>query len=329
MLDTSTLPLLRKSRNLLAFSGGGDSTALFYLLCDAKIDFDIIHVNYHTRAQCADEASYAQSLAEKYSKKIYLYDAPPLSCNFEAEARKIRYDFFHQCIYEHKYDLLLTAHQLGDRLEWFLMQLSKGAGLYELMGMKNIEQRDHHILVRPLLHVNKEELLNYLNKREILWFEDESNTDERYRRNYFRHNFSEPLLKKFSPQIAKSFRYLDEDATITDIEALHVKELSYFKTLSNPRHNLYHIDKILKKRGFIMRQGDKEILKTKSSHVVGRKYSVCVTKHYTFIAPYSHSIMTKAFKEACRKLKIPEKLRTYLSTDAVSFDKVVSLLSIE
>ena len=66
MLDSNTLPLLREGRNLLAFSSGGDSTALFHLLLDAKIDFDIVHVNYHTRIQSDGEARYAQKLAHKY-----------------------------------------------------------------------------------------------------------------------------------------------------------------------------------------------------------------------------------------------------------------------
>ncbi len=329
MLDSKTLPLLRRGSNLLAFSSGGDSTALFHLLLDAEIDFDIIHVNYHTRIQSDEEAEYAQKLAQKYNKKIYLYYAPEITCNFEAKAREIRYDFFEKCIKTYHYDTLLTAHHLGDRLEWFLMQLSKGAGLYELMGMKNRETRDTYTLIRPLLHVNKDDLLSYLKEQNIIWFEDESNEDESYKRNYFRHHYSKPLLKEFSKQISKSFQYLDEDAYLEEIEVLHVRELSYFTTLSNPRHNLFHIDKILKKRGFIMRQGDKEILKSHNSHIVGRKYIVCIMDKYTFIAPYLQTTMTKTFKEQCRKLKIPEKLRAYLFSDSFAFERVLSILSAE
>lgn len=329
MLDSATLSHLRATRNLLAFSGGADSTALFHLLVENSIAFDIVHVNYHTRAQSDDEAQYAIALAQKYQKKVYLYDAPTITCNFEAQAREIRYGFFQECLKEHHYSNLLTAHHLGDRLEWFLMQLSKGAGLYELMGMRRIEDREHYRLIRPLLHVNKNELIAYLEKNEILWFEDESNHDERYTRNYFRHHFSDPLLEKFSQGIVKSFHYLDEDAQIPDIEVEHVNALSYFKTLSNSRHNLVRIDKVLKERGFIMRHGDKEILKSNTSHVVGRMYCVAVMESYTFIAPYTHETMSKAFKETCRTLRIPEKLRPYLFSDSASFDRVVLLLCAE
>ncbi len=325
MLDRSTLDILRSSRNLLAFSAGGDSSALFHLLIDKEIEFDCVHVNYHTRKNSNIEAEYVQELSKKHSKKAYIYDAKRVDKNFEAKAREIRYNFFSNCIRENGYDTLLTAHHLGDRLEWFLMQLSKGAGLYELMGMKAVDVRDDYTIVRPLLHVNKKELSEYLKSRDIEWFEDESNSDESYRRNYFRHNFSEPLLEKFSKQIEKSFKYLDEDSYIEDIQLLHVKKLSYFKTLQNRRHTLLHVDKILKQRGFIMRQGDKEILKKRDSHIVGRKYVVSIGKHFTFIAPYRVDNMGREFKERCRRLKIPKLLRPYLFSEEEAFDAVASV----
>lgn len=48
------LPFLQNSKNLLGFSGGVDSVALFFLLLEFKIDFDIAIVHYHTRKE-ADE----------------------------------------------------------------------------------------------------------------------------------------------------------------------------------------------------------------------------------------------------------------------------------
>ncbi|MCG4100795.1 ATP-binding protein, partial [Campylobacter jejuni] len=43
------LALLKKGKNLLAFSYGSDSSALFYLLMQEKIDFDLVMINYKTR----------------------------------------------------------------------------------------------------------------------------------------------------------------------------------------------------------------------------------------------------------------------------------------
>ena len=151
MLHPSTLPLLQEGKNLLAFSGGVDSSALFFLLQQSNIDFDIAIVNYQTREQSLKEVAYARSLAEVFEKTCYVLETKLSEQNFEATARKTRYDFFASLIKDHGYNNLITAHQLDDRLEWLLMQLSKGAGLYELLGMQTIEKKDKYTLVRPLL----------------------------------------------------------------------------------------------------------------------------------------------------------------------------------
>jgi tRNA(Ile)-lysidine synthase len=207
-----------------------------------------------------------------------------------------------------------------------LMQFCKGAGCAELAGMNAIESRGKYTLLRPLLHLEKQELLSYLNANNLNYFEDESNKDEKYKRNEFRHNYAKPLLDKYLSGIKKSFEYLDEDTQIDDIEILHVNELSYFKTLKNRRQNILHVDRILKERGFIIRQGDREILKSEDEHIVGRRYVVAQTPRYTFIAPFVKKSMTKEFKEQCRKLQIPKKLRPYLSDNEELFKLLSSLL---
>jgi len=71
MIDPKTVPFLQKGKNLLAFSGGVDSSALFFLLLEKKIDFDIAIVNYRTRKQSDTEESYAKELADRHGKKCY------------------------------------------------------------------------------------------------------------------------------------------------------------------------------------------------------------------------------------------------------------------
>ena len=64
-----SLDQLRDQKNLLAFSGGVDSTALFFLLLKKNIEFDIAIVNYQTRESSKDELLYAKELSSKYNKK--------------------------------------------------------------------------------------------------------------------------------------------------------------------------------------------------------------------------------------------------------------------
>ena len=205
MLKNATLQKLESSKNLLAFSGGGDSTALLFLLLDNNVKFDIAIVDYQVRDQSKKEVAYAKELANKHDFKCHVLLASVPESNFEANARMVRYDFFNELIKEYEYDNLLTAHHLGDRFEWTLMQFCKGAGCVELSGMKEFEKRDRYNLLRPLLGHEKSELLSYLNANNLKYFEDESNLDEKYQRNYFRANHSKPLLEKYASGIKKAF----------------------------------------------------------------------------------------------------------------------------
>ncbi len=330
MLNSETLLQLQEGKNLLAFSGGVDSSALFFLLKQNNIPFDLAIVNYQMRGQSFEEVAYAHSLAKEFSKECYVLETSLTEQNFEATARKVRYDFFETLIQEHGYTNLITAHQLDDRLEWLLMQLSKGAGLYELLGTQVIEKRENYQLVRPLLETTRAEIQTYLNDNAIRYFEDESNSDEKYKRNFFRHNLAAPLLEKYAGGIKKSFTYLNEDLTELmeqNIDVKSVQGLHYFEYPASRRSAIITADRTLKEQGFLMRQGDKEALKTAEEHVVGRQYVVSFHPYYCFIAPYLTYEMPKEFKEKCRLLKVPRKLRPYLFENREAFDVVVSLLN--
>lgn len=332
MLDPALAPHLKRGKNLLAFSAGVDSTALFFLLKEEQIPFDIALVNYHTRPKSDEEAAYAHELAKRHSIRCFIHDAAPLSANFESRARTVRYKFFETLIEQHGYTALITAHQLDDRLEWLLMQLSKGAGLHELLGPLPLEKKEGYTLFRPLLGSTKAALRAYLETNALHFFEDESNRDETLKRNYFRHRFALPLLEKFEPGIRKSFRYLDEDAALLTEKMPPFRRLNalcYAQMPASRRAAVILADKMLKSLGFLMRQGDKERLKERDDHVVGRRYSVSMTKEYLFIAPFSDDVMEKVFKEQCRRLGIPPKLRPYLSQDKAAFEKVKTMMEKE
>ena len=315
MLNLEDIVLLKNSKNLLAFSGGADSTALFFLLLENEIPFDIAIVDYALRAQSKEEVSYAQELALTYKKNCHLFEADEIATNFEASARKIRYDFFEELILSYNYETLLTAHHLGDRLEWFFMQLCKGAGCAELNSLSHTTQKEGYKLLRPLLHVSKSELIDYLKTNEKKWFEDETNEDTSIKRNEFRHQYVNPLLEKYSDGIKKSFSYMDEDNAllINEIELYHVRELYTFTKTKNTKSDIYHIDKILKRLGIMISVKVRDELREKDEIIISRKYVVAKSKTQIFIAPYClHVSMDKEFKERCRVLKIPAKLRPYL-----------------
>jgi tRNA(Ile)-lysidine synthase len=330
MLDPKLLVTLQGGKNLLAFSGGADSSALFFLLLEHNIDFDIAIVDYQIRAQSKEEVAYAQTLAKTHHLTCHLTQAPSIEKNFESQARAIRYRFFEELIAKYKYDNLITAHHLGDRFEWMLMQFCKGAGCVELTGMQREQKREGYTLLRPLLHLDKSELLRYLNANKLLYFEDQSNLDESIKRNEFRHNYTLPLLEKYLSGIQKSFDYLDEDAkALIEEKALQkLGDFAYFHATSQARADIYLIDQYLKTQGYMLSAKERELLKDKKTLIVGRKFVITWHKEYLLIAPYIQRevVMPKEFKEQMRLLKIDPKLRIYLFENQEVFANLKEVL---
>ncbi len=300
------------TKNLLAFSGGVDSSALFFYLLERDIPFDIAIVNYHTRDTSDEEVDYAKTLAKKYNKKIYIKDCF-LNKFSEKEARDCRYKFFEKIIKEKNYQTLILAHQLNDRFEWFLMQLSKGAGLKELIAMNEKEKRDFYTIWRPFYNKSKDEILEYLNKNNIKYFLDKSNFDEKYKRNFIRANFANEFIKLFKNGVKKSFEYLEIDKKLLIKENWQNKEKLFFFKKENPQIDIKKADLIAKKLGILLTKSQRdEIKKTNFSCVIQGKIAIDSNEEMIYIAPFVKTKMDKEFKEKMRKEKIPPKVRGYI-----------------
>ncbi|WP_323592691.1 tRNA lysidine(34) synthetase TilS [Aliarcobacter butzleri] len=318
---------IKESKNLLAFSAGVDSSALFFLLLKQNIPFDIAIVNYNVRVQSKDEVLYAKELALKYNKQIYIKDIKLESTsNFEKTARDIRYKFFEEIITQNSYEILITAHQLNDKLEWFLMQLTKGAGLVELIGFNEFEQKENYKVYKPLLEITKEELENFLKQENIKYFIDNSNFDEKYKRNYFRHNFSDKLLCEYTNGIKKSFKYLQDDINSLNIEITPIKvfhELEIYQNQKDNNLNIRIIDNSLKKRGFLLSSAQREEILKQKEITISHKINISIKEDFIWICPNVSSIMDKKFKENCRINKIPKNVRNYIYYKKIDIKELV------
>lgn len=306
--------LITTTKNLLAFSGGVDSTALFFLLTEHNIPFDICIVNYHQREQSELEVVYAKEIASAYGKVCFVEDYSSDTFS-EKDARDFRYKVFEKIIEENQYQSLITAHQLNDKFEWFLMQLSKGAGLMELIGLQKVEKRENFTLYRPLLENTKEELLEYLEKNNFHYFIDETNKDTKYKRNFFRKEFSDKFIHLYQEGLKKSFHYLEKDiqSLMIDFKKFEFEALTILRFVTLDENIMIRaIDKELKKRGIVISQKTREEIISKKSLVVSHTIAIEIRENFVWIAPMRESIMDKKFKEKCRIAKVPKYIRPYL-----------------
>ena len=311
-------------KNLLAFSAGIDSSALFFLLIQHNIPFDIAIVDYGMREQSKKEIEHAQMLAKQYNLQCFTATAPKFESHFESNARNFRYDFFETLIKKHSYDNLLTAHQLNDQLEWFLMRLTKGAGLSELIGLEPVSQRDGYRLIRPLLEYSKEELLAYLEENNYPYFIDESNKDEKYERNLFRKQFSDPLMRQYKEGIKRSFSYMRQDKEMIEstYEVIFREKKLIIVKLYNAAMKAKAADMALKMLGYLLSAAQRQEIENEKSLVIGGEWAVEERDNLLFIAPYLTMNMPKDFKERCRTQNIPAKIRPYLFQEKIDLTKL-------
>ena len=257
-IDTHCKP--NEKKNLLAFSGGSDSVALFFLLMQNGVDFDIAIVDYALREQSEEEVRYALNLAKKHNKQCFVKKSPKIKTNFEANARSVRYEFFEELIAKYGYENLLLAHHFNDKVEWFFMQLSKGAGLGSMLGFEGVEKREkglikkgvkYHI-IRPMIWIQKGEILDFCKANGITFFSDCSNFDSAYKRNFMRLHFVNDFVKNFSKGVRHSFALLEGEKNA--LYAGRVKDFGGFCIIEarNVLEALHHIDKYAKQNGYVI-----------------------------------------------------------------------------
>ncbi len=311
---------LQDKKNLLAFSAGVDSSALFFLLEEHNIKFDIAIVDYGARVQSKEEVKYAKALAKKHKLFCHHIEAPKFDTHFEKRARDFRYEFFDSLVTIEGYDNILTAHQLNDQLEWMLMRLTKGAGVCELIGLEAISHRNNYMLIRPLLGLAKEELLDYLKVNNHLYFTDASNSDEMYERNKFRKQFSDALVGEYKEGIKRSFEYLscDKEHLESGFETIAVNKSLHVIKLHHMENKVKATDLSLKKLGYLLSSSQRKEIEKESSLVIGGLWAIEQHDNLLYIAPYLNIDMAKEFKEKCRIHKIPSKVRPYMFKENIN-----------
>jgi len=316
-LPESLLPTLQRGKNLLAFSGGIDSSALFFTLIGYKIPFEVAHVNYQTRAQSDIESKHIEALCKTYEIPCHILTCKLDSSNFEYQAREARYDFFAKILTQRNLHVLLSAHQLNDRLEWLLMRLIQGSGTVSLAGFSQRQKWKGWELVRPFSKLIKADLQAFLDANSLPYFLDESNDDLSFLRNKIRHSFSNPLLKMGKKGIKDSLDFLELDAQI--LKGPNPKKIKNLWRID--RHNtpspMATIDMILKVEGILLSQGQRQSICHKDG-VIANKLAIGWHEDFVGIAPYIRATMPKDFKEACRKAKIPTLLRPYMYTQNIT-----------
>jgi len=175
---------------IVAVSGGVDSVALLDILRQQPyLKLIVAHLDHGIRLDSSEDRELVQDRAAGLGLPFVYNEANLGSSSSEAVARQARYKFLRQAQKDYKAQAIITAHHQDDVLETAIINLLRGSGR---KGLTSLSSRPD--IIRPLLNVTKQDLINYAKNQRLRWRDDPTNKDETYLRNYVRHQ----LLARFS-----------------------------------------------------------------------------------------------------------------------------------
>lgn len=191
-------------------SGGPDSMSLLHMLLRLKkaLDIEIVcaMVNHNTgRPGQAEEQKFVGDYCKRNN---VIFETMTIEQygddNFHNEARSIRYNYFAKLVKKYNAKFLFTAHHGDDLIETILMRIVRGSTLRGYSGFSQVVEMDNYKIVRPFIHVTKNDIYAYCDKNKIKFKIDQSNFKDVYTRNRFR-KYIVPQLKKEDLEVQDKF----------------------------------------------------------------------------------------------------------------------------
>ncbi len=194
------------SKVLVAISGGADSVALLVALRKLNYPCEAIHCNFHLRADESNrDEEFTKNLCERLgvTLRIVHFDtnayAKEKGISIEMAAREQRYAAFEEQRKAIGAQAIAVAHHRDDSAETVLLNLIRGTGI---KGLRGIQPKNGYI-IRPLLCVGRNDILDYLKWRGEEYVTDSTNLASDYTRNKIRLEII-PKLGEINPSIIAS-----------------------------------------------------------------------------------------------------------------------------
>lgn len=192
--------------HLIALSGGADSVCLLLVLRELGYNVEAIHCNFKLRGEESErDENFCRELCRKNDIPFHivrfdtLFYAETHKVSIEMAARELRYDYFERLRKDINAVDVCVAHHKDDSVETLLLNLVRGTGIHGLQGIKPVNGK----IVRPLLCISREEIIEWLMQKGQDYVTDSSNLKNDVMRNKVRLDVI-PLLKTINPSACEN-----------------------------------------------------------------------------------------------------------------------------
>lgn len=288
---------------LIALSGGPDSVCLlnilFELKDELKIELGAAHLNHMLRGKDAmSDEQYVINICKQmniecFTKQVNINEySRKEKLSSEMAGRIVRYEFFNEIKKEHGYTKIATAHNANDQAETILFRMMRGTGLEGLGGIKT--KRDS--IVRPILCLSRQEVEQYIEKKQLAPRIDKTNFEKIYNRNKIRLDILPYIKKNFNKDIVE---------TLNRMAFLLQKDNEFIEELSINMYKKYCIEK---EEYFII----KEEVFSENEVVITRIIRNAITRfsktHYDFEMKHIYEVYNLAKNGTGKIIDLPNKI---------------------
>ncbi|MFA9444160.1 tRNA lysidine(34) synthetase TilS [Egicoccus sp. AB-alg6-2] len=218
---TATVP--DGARVVIGVSGGADSTAVAYLVAEARPDLTptLAHVRHGLRPDGEEQAAL-RTHAGYLGLELRQVEVEVTASGrgLEAAARDARYGALASVAADVGAAWVVVGHTADDQAETVLLRAARGTGVDGLAAMsQGRELRPDLHLLRPALGLRRADLRAFLVAEGLPWVEDPTNVDPAMRRNVVRHEVLPSLARAGGDPVGALGRLAD--LARADAAALH------------------------------------------------------------------------------------------------------------
>ena len=308
-------------------SGGADSIAMLHILKSIQEEFgfflEAVHVHHGIRG---DEADRDENLVKKICQEwkipfqSYHYPVPELSRKwrlgeeetgrivrkqaFAKEKQRIAFSEFPE-ENERRFCVAL-AHNRNDLAETMLHHLARGTGLRGLSGIHPCSDG----IIRPVLCLERREIVYYLEENEISYITDSSNLSDGYTRNRIRHHVLPAMEKEIN---GKTVEHMAETARI-------LREADGYLR----RKGAELLEQCRQKTGYLLDGAFFEKPDIVREYAVMEAFERLSGKRKDFTSLHVRQVFSLQKKETGRYIKLPGNIQAVRSYGGVRLEKTVS-----